>query len=565
MKQTTSLQYNRLMVKLLNGFEEHDNIRTPYFSESEKIKYDLCKTQRSKDKWMLSCINGRKDSIKIKKIIMALSKRRAWEHLEDILNGKPDLISEQIENYVKVSKSEKNKYAEVFTRYELVEEMLDVYPKNDWENPNLKWIDMANGIGNFSWRIIVRLYKGLKDVPGFENPQERYKHIINNMIYVCDIQTKNMFLWLKRVDYFNEYKPNYFFGDSLKNTSWENIEFDRHTMNPPYNDGDKPEEANKLYPKFMHKALLTLKDGGYLNMITPTAWFTNTADIGKGKSGISMLEEFKKYNLLYLNPNSNELKDKYFPDANSTFCYYLVQKSQNYTTTNINGVNVDISEFDSLPKITEPLSFSIVSKYLSKSKEIEDFKLEKLNWVDQNHNLLSEEKNKVKSDLLKEETEILKYKNFHTPALPKKCKEEGIIDYTYLYSSNEHKYRNNYKVIVSMSGKYVPVADKGTIGFTNMCAAVILKEGENIEDVVLNLNNKLYRFLIELNRSAGFVPRKFLLSLPKLSNMRNDNDVFNYFGINQEEILFIDKVLSGEYAKERKAKENKKNKENKNG
>ena len=540
MKQTITEQYNRLVFSLLNVFEENDNYRTPYFTPTQIIKYNLCKTQKTKDKWLLSCINDRKDTIKTKQIIMSLGRKRAWEYLEE----GSDEISEKIENYIKISKAEKNKYAEVFTPYELVETMLNRYPVEDWSNPHLKWLDMTNGIGNFSWRIIIRLFKGLKNVSGYECPETRYKHIIENMIYVCDIQTKNMFLWLKRIDYYNEYSTKYYFGDSLKNTEWENIKFDRITMNPPYNDGDKPEEANKLYPKFMHKALLSLKDGGYLNMVTPNAWFTDTADIGKGKTGISLLSEFKKYNLLYLNTKSDEIKKKYFKDANSTFCYYLVQKSNNYTTTNINGLDIDIRKFPSLPAIAETHSFSIISKYLTKSDGLDKFK-----WIDQNHNLLDEEKNKTKTADLKEETNILKYKNYHTPALAKGAKKLGLIDYTYIYSSNKHLYQDVSKIMVSISGEFKPIKDSGVVGFSNMCLSIITEE---VDRTYFNLNNTLFKFLMKaIGRSAGFVNRKFLITLPKLPDaIKSDEDVFNFYGIDSDEIIFMNKVISGEYNKE---------------
>ena len=40
----------------------------------------------------------------------------------------------------------KNLYGEVFTPIELICEMFDHLPKDIWTNPNLKWLDPANGI-----------------------------------------------------------------------------------------------------------------------------------------------------------------------------------------------------------------------------------------------------------------------------------------------------------------------------------------------------------------------------------------------------------------------------------
>ena len=75
-----------------------------------------------------------------------------------------------------------------------------------WNNPNLKWGDFCNGVGNFMVIIIKRLMKGLETWEPDEN--KRYKHIIENMIYVAEFQIKNMFVWMVSVDPKNEYKLN---------------------------------------------------------------------------------------------------------------------------------------------------------------------------------------------------------------------------------------------------------------------------------------------------------------------------------------------------------------------
>ena len=54
-----------------------------------------------------------------------------------------------IRDRLTVRKEEKNLYGEVFTPIELVCEMLNKIPNEVWKNPNLKWLDPANGIGNF--------------------------------------------------------------------------------------------------------------------------------------------------------------------------------------------------------------------------------------------------------------------------------------------------------------------------------------------------------------------------------------------------------------------------------
>ena len=47
--------------------------------------------------------------------------------------------------------------------------MLDKLPKDVWKNPNLKWLDPANGIGNYPIVAYYKLMEGLKNVKGYEN------------------------------------------------------------------------------------------------------------------------------------------------------------------------------------------------------------------------------------------------------------------------------------------------------------------------------------------------------------------------------------------------------------
>jgi hypothetical protein len=295
--------------------------------------------------------------------------------------------------------------------------------------------------------------------------------------------------------------------------------FDLVVGNPPYNDGDKSEEANKLYPKFIYKSINLLKKDGYCLMITPTGWFNNTADIGKGNSGISILREFKKKNLIYLNPNSFNIKNEYFNGVGSTFCYFLVKNNNLYKGTSIEGSIVDINKFDSLPRITNVSSFDIFKKYLSIVNNFPKF-----NWIDQNHNLLNEES--------KIQTDILKYKSYHTPA------KNG----TFVYSSNKHPNNDDIKIIISVSGKYLPYIDYGNVGFSNMCMAII-DDKENIEEIYQNLNSKFYKFLIENNKFSGFNPRKFILTLPRIKNLKNDLDYYKLFDLTQDEIKEIEKTI----------------------
>ena len=118
-----------------------------------------------------------------------------------------------IKKYKGLSKTESKLFGEVFTPQALIEEMLDTLPADVWTNKDLKWLDPANGIGNFPVIIVKKLMKGLEKWQ--PDPELRLKHILENMIYVCELQSKNMFIYLKLFDPENKYKLNFHIGSFL--------------------------------------------------------------------------------------------------------------------------------------------------------------------------------------------------------------------------------------------------------------------------------------------------------------------------------------------------------------
>jgi len=144
------------------------------------------------------------------------------------------------------------------TPLELVKEMLATLPKEVWSNPDLKWLDPANGTGTYPLMVVYKLMIGLKDWEPDE--EKRYKHIVENMIYVCEIQPKNMFLYMFLLDPFDEYLLNIYTGSFLEEG------FDRHMKevweldkvnivvgNPPFNTGAGGNGARDLWDKFVIK------------------------------------------------------------------------------------------------------------------------------------------------------------------------------------------------------------------------------------------------------------------------------------------------------------------------
>jgi hypothetical protein len=195
-------------------------------------------------------------------------------------------ILEKIHQYLPVREIEKNKFGEVFTPVELIEEMLDQLPKSVWSNPDLKWLDPANGIGNFPLVIYQRLLKGLKKkIPDLETRKE---HILNNMLYMVEINPKNVMI-ARRI--FGK-KANIFCGSFLDD-GWYNKfgvkAFDVIVGNPPYNSPGTKATGNTIWPLFVKKSLDVLGKDKYLVFVHPASWRKPESDKSKTKNMFDMM------------------------------------------------------------------------------------------------------------------------------------------------------------------------------------------------------------------------------------------------------------------------------------
>jgi site-specific DNA-methyltransferase (adenine-specific) len=213
--------------------------------------------------------------------IIIVDKNDLW-----IMNEFKKNVSEFIQQYEKVSKLESKLFGEVFTPRQLIEEMLDTLPKEVWQNKDLKWLDPAVGIGNFPSVILDRLMTGLVDV--IPNEEERRKHILEEMLYMVDISTKNLFLLYMLFDKNREYKLNVYRGsfltedfDKHMKEVWKLNGFDVVIGNPPYQSPGDSRESQSIYHNFILKSL---NISNLVLMITPSKWFTNPS-----------MREFREY------------------------------------------------------------------------------------------------------------------------------------------------------------------------------------------------------------------------------------------------------------------------------
>jgi hypothetical protein len=282
------------------------------------------------------------------------------DHIKDIIL--------MLREYVKVGEVEKKKFGEVMTPLDLVKEMLATLPVEVWSNPNLKWLDPANGTGPYPIMVIYKLMKGLQEWE--PNEELRYKHIIENMIYVCEIQPKNQFLYLCAIDPKDEYTCNVYTGSFLDESFdkhmkevWNIDKFDIIIGNPPYNTGTSGGNgARDLWDKFVVNSLDILKKDAYLVFVHPSKWRSPEN---------SIFNTFKKYNLLYLEIHSDKDGIKIF-NAATRYDFYCLQKSKYSGKTIVIDEQkvkheISLTNWDWLPNY----NYDSITKILSKEDNCE--------------------------------------------------------------------------------------------------------------------------------------------------------------------------------------------------
>jgi hypothetical protein len=451
-------------------------------------------------------------------------------------------ISEFIGQYEKVSKLESKLFGEVFTPRKLIDEMLDTLPKEVWSNPDLKWLDPAVGIGNFPAAILDRLMVGLSDE--FKDELDRKKHILEEMLYFCDISTKNLFLLYMLFDKNNEFELNVYrgsflteeFNKHMKNV-WKLEGFDVVVGNPPYNDESTSTGDNKLYLQFIEKSFnrYLLKDK-YLLFVTPKKSIENLTDLSKNRNYIG---EHKKVLFLSLDTPSRYFK------VGSSFCYFLIQNTMDDGSkfkiefidrnNKIDSIESNIYKWKKVPKYLDRLTISILEKTIFLSGERFSFKtMKRLNFT----NFRIRKKQIENGSVSITENEEYKFKFID------KIKASGTTEYFIKESMIESELK---KVIISQGGSYpFPFYDNGEYSCSDNIRYLIVNNEEEGILMVDFIKSKIIKFLEEcLTKGIDMDFSYSILNILKIDfkNMKSLNDIYQYYKLTQEEIDLIEKTI----------------------
>jgi hypothetical protein len=386
-------------------------------------------------------------------------------------------IQELINSYLGVSDVEKTALGEVFTPFWLINKKLDLYDKDDFRNPNLKWIFPSGGIGNYQYCVIERLMNGLKEWE--PDAEKRYKHIIENQIYTCEIQSKNIFIFLMLFNLENKYKMNYYKGsfiddgfDKHMKEVWKIDNFDRSPENPPYNAPQKAKGkkggGDLIWDDFVVKTIKILKDNGRMTFVHPAAWRKPESDKSKNKG----LYKFITDNQIHYLEIHNSVDGKKTFNANTRYDFYLLEKTKPYKDTMVVDEDgkentINLKDWKFLPNG----NYDLIKPLLAENgEETCPIIFNRTNYGTDKDWVVEEKNDKYKYELI-----------HSTPKAGTR----------YMYSSrNDKGHFGIPKVIFGESGVYDVIIDMdGKYGMTQCAMAIPVEsyeEAEKIKNVLLS-------------------------------------------------------------------------------
>ena len=444
----------------------------------------------------------------------------------------------EIKQELNVVKERKELYGEVFTPFTLINDIISLIPIENFKNKNKKWLDIGAGSGYFSIFLYFKILENLK--PEFKNENECKEHIINNMIYMVEIQENNCKilreLFGMKANIINDDFINYNFNNYIIK------DFDYIIGNPPFNcNGMKKVPTNNIIKKkndgktiwidFLKKSISILKKEGYLNIIIPSIWLKPDKE--------KIYNYLLQYKINYLHCLNNTETNKIFKgNAQTPSCYFLLEKIKSDNYISIWDNNTD--------KYINYCYNTVYNNYLPIPLKCQSM-INKLQPFLKYGLLPVYKTNMPSSKTLFSLYEENKYphKNISTCLI-----KNSIPEFVVNYSNNKCSFADKRKLILANKMYGIPYIDyNGEYGISNRDNYVILEEDKVVKDLqiiknFLSTNTALYLFDSTRYRMAYLEKYIFELIpditlLPNFPENINDDTVARYFNFDEREKSII--------------------------
>jgi adenine-specific DNA-methyltransferase len=501
------------LLALFSKDEAHncDNLNECILNSIEYLKNgeNICNCDNIKNSHVLSCyfnnVFFKRNLSNILEIIQKLINNPNYIQLRDTTNFifnniremvkdqkgliysmSPNDIQKKIEQYLPVREEKKNKNGEVFTPVKLIEEMIDQIPDRVWKNPELKWLDPANGIGNFPMVVYKKLLETLPDQ--YEGQYGRYhtiegkkNHIINKMLYMIEIDPANVKISRK---IFGS-SANICCTDFLENyekcfTQFGINKFDIIMGNPPFQMEQEGKRkggygGRTLWDKFIIKSLDILLDKGFLCFITPSGW---------RKPEHELFDIMTQNNqLVYLHIIGKREGQQLF-NVTQRFDLYIIEKKPKYKNTIIidelgNQVNLNLSEWLFLPNY----EYNNIKKIMTDEN----------NGIDVIYSSSIYDTRKLKNN----KTEEFKYPVVHS------INQDGMV---FWYTDDKTKgHFGKPKVLLNFNEQQYPVNDyEGKYGMSQITFGIPINSKKQGDDIIKAINTDEFKEIIKATKWAAF-------------------------------------------------------------
>jgi hypothetical protein len=424
-----------------------------------------------------------------------------------------------------VSNEDKLEYGEIYSPFSLIEDMLDLFDNQIFLDKNAKWLDPGAGTGYFSMRLFSRLDEGLKEA--ISDKEERFNHIIKNMIYMVEIKESNIAV-LRNV--FGE-DANIINTDFLSMNT--NLTFDYVIGNPPYNSHgmkkvptdtkkDKKNDGKTVWTSFIKQSISLLKPLGKLCFIVPSIWMK--------PDKARMYHYLLSYKIDKLHCLSNtETNRKFKGKAQTPTCYFLLSKEK--TDYNIDIFDKDRQEYVSYDfTIGEPIpvfGHSVIKKLRSYMLLAKPIAVLKTN-LPRKNSKLSDTKSKS-----------YPYSNIRT-CIIENLQPKLIIN----YSNTPQAFSGKSKLVLAHKMYGFPYFDEsGTFGISNRDNYVICdRTKDDMEMLKAFFSTKTALYLFESTRYRMKYLEKYafelipdITQLADFPNTIDDDTIADYFGFDELE------------------------------
>lgn len=323
---------------------------------------------------------------------------------------------------------------------------------------------------------------------------------------------------------------------------WEKVFLDKKDVtlfdvivgNPPYNENGTGKGGGVFWKGFVTNALKLLEDNGYLLFIHPPGWRKPS---GSHPSAGDIWKDFKQYNLVFVKISDKKITN--FPSVD----YYVLQKSSiqnnsrviNEFETESSDEQIDLYDLTFIPHLINKRVISILHKLFTKPGE--------------KFNIIYDQSFK-----------------------PTKADEQALgIPHAYFYDVDRKTYRTAFKeyskgipvyinepkiIMTHTNGKrkayLYPIYYPTQIGSARNTMYQLILPDDNVDNITKFLNSELIHFILKITQFSESPNHKNefkilnMISKPNEGEFENENDIYDYFSITQDERDLVMKIISND-------------------